>query len=1006
MINYRKFIKGTQIKPKTTTESDSQGDMEVLSSDGKLKYHNGTSNSSVVTEAHSATLTNKTIDADTNTITNIDNADIKSGAAIDRNKLASGSSNRVVVNDGSGVLSDATAITANRALASDANGIPVHSSVTDTELGYVSGVTSAIQTQIDGKQASGNYITDLSGDVIANGPGAVSATIQPNAIVDSKVSSSAAIARSKLASGTASHVLINDGSGVMISEAQLSISRGGTGQSTQTAAFNALSPNTTKGDIISHNGTNNVRVAAGTNGYVLTADSTQTAGVRWAPASGGGGGGGGSGIEQLLQKAELEKSGLYSEPLDNSTYTSGTPKIIDSIVGRLLKDTASGVNVLEMTWNPIFVNDSDKDMDSTTNWSIQNDASNLALNNATKQIGSDSLSFDKAGSSALASIRYDRGSQDLSLSSNTEMFFYIYLPSLTNFVNVFARIYKDSTSNYRTYTKTVDVSNSALTTGWNLIKIDLLNDSGTNTGTGWSTVDLSRYIEIGLEATSGQTYSGILVDSLMFSINNPNMLGLNGQEITLYNNSVKESVILDAANTRYVGRLTLAANTSNSYTGGSASSAAGLQRQTTLTSNYLVGFDSSLSSGAISTSQEFRMSRKLRDTVTGDVTLVVDVETPQFATVVSVGGSSVDIDDNGDLSANYANGDTVDVIRPIYTDGETSYRFIDSKTLSSGSSHSSGLTTLNLDVTDIEINDIVVKRSLTSSVSIVGENVNESFTGANFAASPNGIQVLDNYLGYPYRENLVGHFTLGGSTGANNIAPNPVLPLQLNGTLNNNENFLYGKHATSGWSSSNYYLIPSSYATYFWGTQRLSMSFWFYGTAFTGAFRNFCNFFFAPISGFTVAMDSGTNNVALSSEGQITYVPYNVGKWNHVLVNIYDGNCYIYVNGVKSGVNTNAISNNNLNFVFGTNASGSGSPLASSDMVSDLLFWFNNPEFTQAQAQSIYNGGNYKPFNVQSVRYNYLNTALSGQKISAKVQLDRTTTAVNPFITKAGLIVV
>ena len=46
-------------------------------------------------------------------------------------------------------LSALSAITATRALVSDANGLPTSSSVTTTELGYVSGVTSAIQTQIN-----------------------------------------------------------------------------------------------------------------------------------------------------------------------------------------------------------------------------------------------------------------------------------------------------------------------------------------------------------------------------------------------------------------------------------------------------------------------------------------------------------------------------------------------------------------------------------------------------------------------------------------------------------------------------------------------------------------------------------------------------------------------------------------------------------------------------------------------------------------------------------------
>lgn len=54
-------------------------------------------------------------------------------------------------------------------------------------------------------------------------------TIGLGVITNQKINASAAIERSKLASGTAQHVLINDGSGVMSSEAQLSPVRGGLG---------------------------------------------------------------------------------------------------------------------------------------------------------------------------------------------------------------------------------------------------------------------------------------------------------------------------------------------------------------------------------------------------------------------------------------------------------------------------------------------------------------------------------------------------------------------------------------------------------------------------------------------------------------------------------------------------------------------------------------------------------------------------------------------------------
>lgn len=116
---------------------------------------------SVVGTGTSQTLTNKTIDADSNTISNIDNADIKTGAAIDRAKLASGHSYRVVTNNDLGVMTDAAAITPARALVSDANGIPTHSTVTSTTLAFLD-ATSSVQTQLNAKEDVVNKSTNVA----------------------------------------------------------------------------------------------------------------------------------------------------------------------------------------------------------------------------------------------------------------------------------------------------------------------------------------------------------------------------------------------------------------------------------------------------------------------------------------------------------------------------------------------------------------------------------------------------------------------------------------------------------------------------------------------------------------------------------------------------------------------------------------------------------------------------------------------------------------------------
>lgn len=72
---------------------------------------------------------------------------------------------------------------------------------------------------------------------------------------------------------------------------QLAIARGGTGASTRAAAIAALLPATpAKGTVVVYNGTDWVNLGVGTNGYVLTADSAESSGVKWAAAAGSGDG--------------------------------------------------------------------------------------------------------------------------------------------------------------------------------------------------------------------------------------------------------------------------------------------------------------------------------------------------------------------------------------------------------------------------------------------------------------------------------------------------------------------------------------------------------------------------------------------------------------------------------------------------------------------------------------------------------------------------------------------
>jgi hypothetical protein len=64
--------------------------------------------------------------------------------------------------------------------------------------------------------------------------------------------------------------------------APIDIAYGGTGATTKTGAYNALSPMVAKGDLVTHDGTDNIALTAGTDGQTLVTDSTVASGLKWA----------------------------------------------------------------------------------------------------------------------------------------------------------------------------------------------------------------------------------------------------------------------------------------------------------------------------------------------------------------------------------------------------------------------------------------------------------------------------------------------------------------------------------------------------------------------------------------------------------------------------------------------------------------------------------------------------------------------------------------------------
>jgi hypothetical protein len=119
-------------------------------------------NVSSVTPSSTTTFTNKTIDVDAtgNSITNLANANIKTAAAIDATKIHDGSISNTEFGYLNGVTSsiqtqlDSKQATIDSGSRLNAN-LVGDGSVDNTEFSYVNGVTSSIQTQLDAKATNG-----------------------------------------------------------------------------------------------------------------------------------------------------------------------------------------------------------------------------------------------------------------------------------------------------------------------------------------------------------------------------------------------------------------------------------------------------------------------------------------------------------------------------------------------------------------------------------------------------------------------------------------------------------------------------------------------------------------------------------------------------------------------------------------------------------------------------------------------------------------------------------
>lgn len=174
-----------------------------------------------------------------------------------------------IITNGSPIpVNQLAAMTPNKAVATDGSGFLTTSATSATELGYLTGATSNIQAQLN--TAATNPMTTL-GDMIYENATPVPARVPGNTTATKNFLTQTGNGSISAAPtwGTISSTDING---------TIAIANGGTGQTTATTAFNALSPMTTGGDLI-YGGTSGAgtRLANGTLGQLLTSNGSTSA---------------------------------------------------------------------------------------------------------------------------------------------------------------------------------------------------------------------------------------------------------------------------------------------------------------------------------------------------------------------------------------------------------------------------------------------------------------------------------------------------------------------------------------------------------------------------------------------------------------------------------------------------------------------------------------------------------------------------------------------------------
>lgn len=288
-VIFRKDTYSITVRPSQTTTYTANRDVQLPDQDA---------NSVLVSRNSTDTLTNKSISGSTNTITNVSLTSGVTGILPAANGGTGQNSSATFPSSGVIVTRDATETLTNKTMGStntltgataasfSNSGTVTLPSGTHTLISRTSTDTGTNRVQnkdldssnvlfVDSADNSKKITFELSGLTTSS----TRSYIMPDANTSIVGTGVAQTLTNKTIDG-------NNNTLTVLAATQLSgaapIANGGTGQTNKTAAFDALSPSTTKGDIIVYDGTDNIRLAVGTDGQALVANSGAASGLSYA----------------------------------------------------------------------------------------------------------------------------------------------------------------------------------------------------------------------------------------------------------------------------------------------------------------------------------------------------------------------------------------------------------------------------------------------------------------------------------------------------------------------------------------------------------------------------------------------------------------------------------------------------------------------------------------------------------------------------------------------------